>query len=447
MMQEWINSHMDEQIEDLKGLLRIPSISRGTPEPGKPLGKDVYSALEYIVSLAHRLGFEETRILDGYCAYVDYGEGDELLTVITHLDVVPAGDGWDSDPFEPVIKDGCIFARGVVDDKSPAVSSLYALAALKNSGFCPNRKIRLLFGGDEERESACMERYMETEQLPDIAFTPDGSYPVVYSEMNILHAIYRMPLSGSSVEINCGEAGNVIPGIARASLSVSPVPVKVPRGYTAEFGNHEILIRGTGGHAAMNDLAKNALQCLLFVLSSQPIPKEDRELASGLSALWDYDLHGEHLGLDVQDESGHLTISPTMLKWDSEGVSLTLDCRYPFSLTEQDLLNTLDTEFRKYGFTRIETNNSPGLFIPRDSELVSKLLQVYEKHTGIKAEPVTMGGGTYARHYKNTVAFGIEDKDAPSQCHVPNEHLTIERIRFNTSVFADALALLSVKPE
>ena len=90
MLKQWIDSHMDEQLEALRGLLRIPSVSRGEPREGMPLGKPVYDALDYTLKLARRLGFEKTRMLDGYCATVDFGEGEELLMIMAHLDVVPA---------------------------------------------------------------------------------------------------------------------------------------------------------------------------------------------------------------------------------------------------------------------------------------------------------------------------------------------------------------------
>ena len=447
MMKQWIEDNMDQQIEDLFGLLRIPSVSRGTPEPGMPLGRHVYHALEYAVDLAHRLGFDKTQILDGYCATVDYGEGDEMLMLMAHLDVVPAGPGWDTDPFDPVIKDGRIYARGVFDDKSAAVSCLYALAAVKNAGIPLNRRVRIFLGGDEEKLSACIDRYKETEELPALAFTPDASYPVVNSEMNILHATYHLDLADSTVSISCGTAANVVPGTAEASLSFPAEPCPVPDGYSGEFSGNLIRINGLGGHAAMNDLARNALQALMEVLSNQSLPESDLLIASGLHALLGYELHGEGFGLDVRDESGALTLSPDILQWNSNGVTLTLDCRYPFCITCEEVLSKLDGALEVFGFRRGETHNSQGHYIPRDSELVSTLLRIYEKHTGAPAEPISMGGGTYARGFENAVAFGIEYLDEPSECHMPNEKMAVSNILFNTVIFADAIAALGSGPK
>ena len=445
MFEKWVDSHMDQQLEDIKNLIRIPSVSRGTPEDGKPLGKDVYDALEYAIALANRLGFEKTQNLDGYCATVDYGEGDELMMIQCHLDVVPAGSGWNSDPFDPVIHDGRLYGRGVVDDKGAAVSVLYAMAAIKDAGLSTKRRIRLFLGGDEECGWDCVNRYHRTEPDADIGFTPDADYPLVNSEMGICQSRYVRSVSGSSIRINCGTAANVVPGEASATLSFKPVPCKVPEGYSAEFTDNEIRIKGSGGHAACNYLAKNALLCLLDVLSNQPLSGDDLMIVSGLHAMLEYDCHGEGLGIDTTDESGRLTLAADILKWDDSRIEFTMDCRHPFSISATEVLQRLDANMATIGFSREYEKISDGIYSPADSELVSTLLGIYEKHIGHKSEPLSIGGGTYARGFSNTVGFGIEPEGEVSECHMPNESMSLDNIRFNTIVFAEAIKALACK--
>lgn len=442
-MKQWIDAHMDEQLKALNGLLRIPSVSRGTPEPGMPMGRNVYDALEYTLNLAKKLGFEKTNNLDGYCATVDFGEGDEMLMIMAHLDVVPAGTGWESDPFEPVIRNGRIVCRGVLDDKSAAVSALYAMAAVREAGYKMKRRVRLFLGGDEEVGWECIDRYKKTEEMPTLGFTPDGNYPLVNSEMGILQVRFKKTLSQSGVRINCGIAPNVVPGEAEAVLPFDAVPCEVPEGFTAEFDKNVIRVHGSGGHAAMNELAKNALLCLLQLLKEQPLDANDSLYAGGLAALLSFDLHGEGFDVDVTDESGHLTLSPDMLTWDESGITLTIDSRYPFSMPVETLLAKMDAALGVFGFERELIKNTPGLFLPRDSELVSALLSVYEKETGRKPEPLSIGGGTYARAFPNSVAFGLEPENEPSECHMPNESVGLKDIRFNTVVFAEAIKKLA----
>lgn len=442
MFEKWIDAHMGEEMEDLKTLLRIPSVSRGTPEPGMPLGRNVSAALDCAIELGKKFGFEG-RNLDGYCAVIDFGEGDEMLMIQDHLDVVPTGTGWESDPFEPVEKNGRLIARGVLDNKGPAICALYGMAAVKEAGLKMKRRVRLFLGGDEEVGWKCVDRYHETEQQPDIGFTPDACYPVVNSEMGILQVRYKREMQNSTVRIHCGTAANVVPGEAEAVLQFDAVPCEVPEGFTASFEGNTIRIKGAGGHAAMNDLAKNALCCLLDVLSRQPLAAEDLAVAMSLHAFFDYDLHGEGFNVDVKDESGLTTLSLDMLDWDENGVLLTIDSRHPFSLSAEDLLKKLDDAFHAIWFEQIPLKCTPGHFLPADSELVSTLMDVYSKATGSVSAPQTMGGGTYARGFANSVAFGMSPENEPDECHMPNESMALDSFKTNTLIMAEAIRRLA----
>ena len=165
-------------------------------------------------------GFPQARSLDGRCGIVDYGDGEEMLMIMAQLDVVPAGPGWASDPFAPEVRDGRMYGRGVIDDKGPAVSALYALHTVKEAGTPLKRHVRLFLGCDEESGWSCVERYKKTEPEPDLAFTPDGEYPLVNSEKSISVATFHHPMTGSGIRIDCGFASNVIPGEALATLQL-----------------------------------------------------------------------------------------------------------------------------------------------------------------------------------------------------------------------------------
>ena len=216
-MKNWIEQTLPAQIEDLKALVRIPSVSRGDPaEEGKPFGKTVYEALQAALAIARRLGLKAWDV-DGYCGVVEYGEGEEVLGILAHLDVVPEGEGWSVPPYSATEKDGRIIGRGTLDDKSPALSAIYALAAAKDCGLEMKRRVRVILGCDEEIGSLGVEHYLKVEGQPTLAFTPDAEYPVVNSEMGIMHTTYEKHYA-SALKIDCGTAANVIPGVIRAEL-------------------------------------------------------------------------------------------------------------------------------------------------------------------------------------------------------------------------------------
>ena len=443
-MKNWIEQTLPAQIEDLKALVRIPSVSRGDPaEEGKPFGKTVYEALQAALAIARRLGLKAWDV-DGYCGVVEYGEGEEVLGILAHLDVVPEGEGWSVPPYSATEKDGRIIGRGTLDDKSPALSAIYALAAAKECGLKMKRRVRVILGCDEEIGSLGVEHYLKVEGQPTLAFTPDAEYPVVNSEMGIMHTTYEKHYP-SQLRIDCGTAANVIPGVIRAELPVKAVPVHAPAGYTVTYDENRITVEGRGGHASMPEFAKNALQALMKILTVQPLPDADKETVRALYALWQFDMHGESLGIDVTDESGRTTYSPDVIRFDETGVRFIADCRHPFTAKAEDLLQKWDDAYGKAGFARTDTVIKPGHFIPADSELVSTLMNIYNELNGSNSKPLSMGGGTYAREMENAVAFGIVREGEESMCHMPDESISIEDIRFNTMCMAEAIRRLAAK--
>lgn len=443
-MKEFIRDTMDAQIRDLSDLVRIPSVSRGEPpEEGKPFGKTVFSALEKALDIARGLGFEKVWHTDGYAGVIEYGEGDETLGILAHLDVVPEGQGWTYPPYGAEIHNGRMYGRGTVDDKGPAVSAMYALAAVKNSGLKMKRKVRIILGTDEEIGSLGVEHYLKVEGAPTMAFTPDAEYPVVNSEMGILQSTYRLP-GTFGLRFSVGTAANVIPGDVIAVLPVPLKEVPVPEGFTAEFSGNTLHVIGCGGHASMPQYAKNALLATLAILAQQDLPDPDHTLVCGLTALWRFDTHGETLGIDVKDESGRTTYSPDVFTVDENGVTFTADCRHPFSQKAEDLLALWDKAYGTLGFKRVREVIKPGHFIPADSELVSTLMQVYNEINNSDSKPLTMGGGTYARELPNAVAFGVVREGDPNLCHVPDESVALEDLLFNTEVMAEAIRRLAV---
>src|SRR5699024_7345442 len=114
--------------------------------------------------------------------HMEYGEGDEILGVLAHVDVVPVGTGWDTDPFDPVVKDGRIYARGASDDKGPGMAAYYALKIIKDLNLPVSKKVRFILGTDEESEWKGMDHYLSVEKEPDFGFSPDAEFPIINGE-------------------------------------------------------------------------------------------------------------------------------------------------------------------------------------------------------------------------------------------------------------------------
>ena len=324
----FIGATLEQQVKDLQALIRIPSV-KAAPEGNLPFGAPMQEALDATLKLGESLGFPGGRDLEGYAGIIETGSGEEMLGILAHLDVVPAGEGWSCPPFGAEVRDGRIYGRGAIDDKGPAVSALYALAAIQDAGIPLNKRVRVILGCDEESGWACMDRYKKTEELPTMAFSPDGEYPLVYSEKAIMQATFKKRLTHrTAISISAGERANVVPGTAEA---VVPKSAGIP-GLLAEDGfslaatdvpeGTRLTVTGLGAHASTPENGRNALLYLLRVLHALPLPEEDAALIALIADTLKMDTHGETLGLDTTDDSGRLTLNVGVCKWNGEEIAL-----------------------------------------------------------------------------------------------------------------------------
>ena len=214
-MLENLTSHLAAQQEPLKKalieLVRIPSVC-DEGAGGYPFGEAIDRALRQALKTAGELGFRTHYGDGGYYGYAEVGEGNEMLGILGHLDVVPPGkrEDWERDPFDPVEKDGMLFGRGTQDDKGPLLASLFAVKALMDAGVKFNKRVRFIFGTDEETLWRCINRYTAKEEIPDMGFSPDSRFPVTFAEKGLL----QLRLEGkneSGIRLTGGSAFNAVP--------------------------------------------------------------------------------------------------------------------------------------------------------------------------------------------------------------------------------------------
>jgi predicted dipeptidase len=188
---EILDTYKEEMVETLRELCRFPSLAEATdPSAESPFGPAVQGALDYMLDKAARDGFAVKNV-DNYGGHIDFPgknataeDPGDIVALVGHLDVVPVGDlsQWESDPFEMEIRDGKMYGRGTVDDKGPLLAAYFAVRALKEAGFVPEKTIRIMLGCDEETNWDGMEYYFEHMPRPDFGFTPDADFPVLNGE-------------------------------------------------------------------------------------------------------------------------------------------------------------------------------------------------------------------------------------------------------------------------
>ena len=179
-IKEQIHDLSDEMITNIGRLVAIDS-QLGMPGEGKPFGEGPAEALKEGLKIAEELGFKTVN-LDNYCGYAEMGEGEEIVGIAGHLDIVPVGGDWTYDPFKLTREGDYIYGRGTTDDKGPVIEALYAMKLLRDSGVKLNKRVRLIMGCNEETGSKCMEHYNEVEEELSCGFTPDANFPCIHGE-------------------------------------------------------------------------------------------------------------------------------------------------------------------------------------------------------------------------------------------------------------------------
>ncbi len=436
----------EAMIKTLCECIAIKSVG-GEPEEGKPFGSGVAEALEFMLTKGCEMGFE-TGNTDGFAGYVEYcGPGcrkdSEMIGVLGHMDVVPPGDGWKTDPFEGVIADGKITGRGSLDDKGPMIAALYAMKAIKESGVSLKRRIRLIIGTDEETGSTDMERYKKTEELPAYAFTPDAMFPVVNSEKSM--AVFRIRKSLS----NSAQTGGYKLVKASGGLAVNQVPDKAE--ITLESGDNKITVKNTEGcaaHGSTPEAGINAIDSLFANLikngSYDKCSPEVKAFADFYMKYIAADTKGVRLGADYHDAKlGDATFNAGVLNGGIEYIEILVDYRCPANENNEPYLAEIAAVCSAEGMEFEVLKNKKGLYFPESHELVKTLMGVYEEETGESASPVSMGGGTYAKSLPNTAAFGALFPGREDTMHQANEYVIIDDLIRAARIYAKAMVRLA----
>ncbi|MGV8906787.1 MAG: Sapep family Mn(2+)-dependent dipeptidase [Acetobacterium sp.] len=420
-----INTNFDEEalLKDLKGLLRIESTNSdaGLVTAAEPLGTGINDAINYMLDLGQKFGFR-TRNLDGFCGYIEMGEGREMIAMLTHLDTVAVGSGWTVPPFDLTRKGDKVFGRGAIDDKGPAMVSLYAMKALAEAGLPLGKRIRLIVGGDEEGgEWRCMKRYKETEELPVCSFSPDSRFPVIFAEKGILGVRLEKDLDPSTKTMTflSGNQINSVPDYAKAIVD----------GITYES-------KGKSAHASEPHKGINALLCLAGKLKSQGIKHPFLELAE-IATL-------EGFNIVLSDEiSGQLTLNPSIARVDNKKAILDCDIRVPVTIDMSVIAENMTRAVKPFGFSLKIIEQLAPLYVDKESVLIKTLQKIYEEYTGDTSGPVASGGATYARAFNNAVAFGGRFPGEANMSHQTDEHWSLESMKKNFDIILKALGALA----
>ncbi len=463
MFDKYINNLKDEIIAETQKLIQIPSIYSKSDNPSHPFGENANKALEYILDLGKKLGFK-TKNIDGYCGYIEFGEGDKLVGIIGHLDVVPEGDNWTFPPFSGKISDNKIFGRGSIDDKGPVISSLYAMKTVMDN--CKiDKRVRLILGLNEENDWDCIKYYKEHEEWPTIGFSPDADFPCIYAEKGIISPYLNMDYSQFEKEdivlenIDCNNnAINVVPKICSCVLKInnknissSEIINKLKKFIDEQ--NYEIDIykidehrikltsHGIQAHAAHPDLGINSISRLVITLDKVfKTYNINIPIFEFFNKYINTQYDGQDLGISCEDESGKLTLNVGKIELNNHVLRIGMNLRVPIKTKLADIEETIKKQLLSYeNIELIIKGKKEPLYVPKDSYLVKTLCNIFNEVTNSSLEPIAIGGATYARAFENCISFGANLPYQEDMCHKTDEFISIDNLILATKIYARAI--------
>lgn len=448
---EKILDYKEEIITDLAELIAIQSVS-GIQAPCK-------EALDWMMKRATEFGLT-AKSIDNVAGHVELGEGGKLCGVLSHLDVVPEGNNWNSLPFELSIGDnGYMYGRGIADDKGAALINLYCLRALKDNNVIGKNTLRAIYGTSEERGMEDMDVYFKHEPIPDLSFTPDSEYGICKGEKGILQLeLYADTHDGTTLtQMHSGKTVNAVPDTAYALLDCTEnEDHQLARLADAKRGSFEfyytidgmmVLSRGKAAHAADPDKGLNAATALIDLLTSNFSVSSMGSLPSFISHYVGVDTDGVMLGVKMRDkESGPLTLNIGTVHIDEGYSTCTMDIRYPVTANGDEILEKITRQAEAENIhVKVLAHQKP-LYLDENSDIIRILSESYETIMGEKPSLYTTGGGTYARKLGgNGVAFGPVFEGEVSNIHNANECMNVDKFFLHAQICLESLYNLYTK--
>lgn len=442
---EKILNYKEEILKDLDELLSIRSVYAEDPQKCK-------DALAWMLQKAEGFGLV-TKNIDNKAGHVELGSGGKLCATLTHLDVVPAGENWDCEPFALTQKDGKLLGRGVADDKGCALLTLYCLKALKDAGVEGKNTLRAIFGTDEEVGMTDVVAYFAKEPMPDMSFTPDSGYGICSAEKGILHLEISTKDQDMRLltQLKGGSATNAVPDNAYVLLNCTDNDDhQLMRLADAREGEFEfkytidglmIISKGKAAHACEAYLGQNAILELIDLLASNFNLDTLGNLCSFISTNIKLETDGNSMGMKMRDsQSGELTLCLSTISIDETEAKATIDIRYPVTFGGKELIRRVKKAAEHENIDVKILSHTLPLCLDDSKPVIGILKDAYTEVMGEEPLMYSTGGGTYARKLGgNGVAFGPVFPGEDARLHNSNEGINEENFWKHAQICLEAM--------
>ena len=445
MFGDKILKYKDELLADLNTLIGFESVANEKPE-------ECQNAINFMLKRANDFGLTGEQVTDE-SMHIQLGSKGKLCGILSHLDVVPAGNNWSVLPYSLTEKDGRLYGRGIADDKGAALVTLYCLRTLKEEGIDGVNTLRAIYGTSEECGMEDIDGYFEKMPVPDLSFTPDSDYGICYAEKGILQIEVSTKGNLATVlsQLHSGKAINAVPDIAYALLDSSNYDEQNLLELSKKTeGNFEfnstidglmVISRGKAAHACEPHKGFNAAAALVELLAKAYTSTEIGTICDFIDIALGNETDGCSLGLKTHCSiSGDLTVNLGYIHIEGNEARAAFDIRYPVSITGGSVYRQFRYAAKHNKLDVKVLNHEKPLYIEKDSELVKLLSGAYKAVTGEEPELYTTGGGTYARKLGGKgLAFGPAFKDDEVNMHNADESIDKEKFFTHAQICLEAM--------
>ena len=447
MVKTFLENNKTNMLNDLAKLVSYNSV---LSDDAAPFGKANQEVLDEALKMFEREGLV-TKNLDYYCGYGEMGQGDKLIGILAHLDIVPAGEGWTSNPFELVEKDGVLYGRGVSDDKGAVIGSLYALKYLKESGYPLKKRIRLIVGCNEETGSRCIKHYVEKEGHIDMGFTPDGGFPGIFAEKGMIGGVIKTRTS-KIMNISGGDAGNIVCKRVNVELPINSYDESELNDFFRDndieyniIKSNESIKLTVYGKAAHASMPEDGINAMSYLMEGLYVAGFNDELVTYYHDKIGLTYNGEKIKANAfEDEYTNFTMNIGVIsKVDSE-IMMSVDVRFPVKSKVEDVEALMVKALNRGNvYFDVKSTHEP-LFFDVDNPMIKAMLKAYIDVTGEKdAKMEAIGGGTYAKSINNCIAFGCEIPGDDTHIHDANECLKVDSLLRQVEIYIEAIKNLN----
>ena len=392
---------------------------------------DQIDILDFTLNYCEEKGFL-TKKVSNLLGWAELGTGKTLIAFPVHLDVVPPGGDWFTDPFKLAEIDNVLYGRGVYDNKGPAAMMITLVKKLEDLIKKENSRIRIIFGTKEETGMDCIKEYVADEEMPKLGFVPDALFPAVIGEKGRLHLILECKEEIEWIrKISAGYQVNSVPDSCEILLSNKKY-IKLFEDEYSENSEERIFQEGKSAHASTPEKGKNALFLMLDRIKKENLSIEMKNIIH---------LKKENLFSSVDKVFGKTTINLGVCRYENNTWHIELDIRYGTSEIPKEIVNKIKHLLPNW---EIEIESEKEFHLVEDLTLTEKLIEIYCKETSNSEDkiPMVIGGGTYASYFPNFISFGPKFKDIRTYGHGPNEQMSIEVLEKTLVIYEEAIKLL-----